>query len=101
MTDASTSKSDLLIDAINTITSREGAKAFRRMPPADAAQLAGRVAKTITIVLSNVAMRNPDVSPDAAQDAVVALDRIAPGVRAVGEIHGLALKSMSRLARAR
>lgn len=103
MTDADISAHDALLEAINTITSRESAKAFRRMPPADAVHLVGRISKTITVVLSNVAMRPPGnaLDPDAAQEAAVALEHVAPVMRAAGEVHGLALKSMSRRARAR
>ncbi len=98
MTDA-----DTLLEAVRTITSRESIKTFRRMPPSDAVHLVGQIAKTLTIVLSNLAMRAPGrpLDPDVARDAVLALERIAPVVRAVGEVRGLALKSMSRRARAR
>ena len=93
---------DDLLKAISVVTSRQSTKAFRRMPPSDAVHLVGRVAKTLTVVLANIAMRPPgaQMDPDVAHDAAVALERIASVIRAVGEVHGLARQSMTRRARA-
>ncbi|MHB1512058.1 hypothetical protein [Acidiferrobacter sp.] len=95
MTDTDT---DTLLEAVRTLTSRQSIKAFRRMPPADAVDLVGQIAKTVTIVFSNLAMRQPSHdNADATQEAAIVLDRIAPAVRAVAEAHHLACKTMSRL----